>query len=39
MKEYLDILAIVMMTTLTIGVIILVVAGSYTIYKFIKGEY
>jgi hypothetical protein len=39
MKEYLDTLAVVMMTTLTIGVIVMVVAGSYMVYKFLKDEY
>lgn len=39
MKEYLDTVVAVMMTTLTIGVIVMVVAGSYMVYKFLKDEY
>jgi hypothetical protein len=39
MKEYLDTLAVVIMTATTIGVIVMVVAGSYMVYKFLKDEY
>lgn len=39
MKEYLDTLAVVIMTTVTIGLVIMVVAGSYMTYKFLKDEY
>ena len=33
MKEYADILALIMMTLITIGVIGLIVAGLITLYK------
>jgi hypothetical protein len=39
MKEYIEILTVVLMTVLTIGVVGLIAAGFYMIYKFIKEEY
>jgi hypothetical protein len=39
MREYLEILTVVMMTVLTVGVTGLVVAGGVMLYKIIKDEY
>jgi hypothetical protein len=39
MREYLEILTVVMMTVLTVGVIGLVAAGGFMLYKIIKDEY
>jgi len=39
MKEYADILTLVLLTAITIGVVGLIVAGGVMIYKFLKDEY
>ena len=39
MKEYTDILTLVLLTAITIGVVGLIVAGGVMIYKFLKDEY
>jgi preprotein translocase subunit Sss1 len=39
MEEYIDFVTAVMLTALAIGIIGLIVAGGYMIYKFIKDEY
>lgn len=39
MKEYLEILTVILMTVITVGVIGLVVAGGFMLYKLIKDEY
>jgi uncharacterized membrane protein len=38
MKEYLDFLVVILITTLTIGIVGVVAVGGYLIYKFIKDE-
>jgi uncharacterized membrane protein len=39
MKEYTEILTVVLMTALTIGIVGLIAAGFYMIYKTIKENY
>ncbi|CAB4125761.1 hypothetical protein UFOVP54_222 [uncultured Caudovirales phage] len=39
MEAYLDFLALTIMTAATLGVVLMVVAGGYMIYKFFKDEY
>jgi len=39
MKEYIDFVTAVMLTAVAIGVVIIIVAGGYMIYKYIKEEY
>ena len=39
MKEYTDILTLVLLTAITIGVVGLIVAGGVMIYKYLKDEY
>jgi hypothetical protein len=39
METYLEFLAVTLMTATTLGVVILIVAGGYMIYKYIKEEY
>jgi hypothetical protein len=39
MREYLEILTVIMMTVLTVGVTGLVAAGGFVLYKIIKDEY
>ena len=39
MKEYMDILGLILMTALTIGVVGLIVALGVLIYKIIKDKY
>ena len=39
METYLDFLAVTLMTATTLGVVIIIVAGGYMIYKYIKDEY
>jgi hypothetical protein len=39
MEAYLDFLAVTLMTATTLGVVIIIVAGGYMIFKYIKDEY
>jgi hypothetical protein len=39
METYLEFLAVTLMTSTTLGVVIIIVAGGYMIYKYIKEEY
>ena len=39
MKEYLEILTVILMTAITIGIVGLIAAGFYMIYKTIKENY
>ena len=39
METYLEFLAVTLMTATTLGVVIIIVAGGYIIYKYIKEEY
>jgi hypothetical protein len=39
MKEYTDILTLILMTVTTIGVVGGIIAGGVMIYKYIKDEY
>ena len=39
MEEYTDVLAAIIMTALTIGVVGIIIVGGYVIYKYIKDEY
>jgi len=39
MEEYIDFLTAALMTALVVGIVGLVVAGGYMLYKIIKDEY
>ncbi len=39
MKGYIEFLTVALMTALVVGIVGLVVAGGYMIYKYIKEEY
>ena len=39
MEEYIDFLTAALMTALVVGIVGLVVAGGYMLYKMIKDEY
>ena len=39
MEEYTDVLAAILMTALTIGVVGMIIVGGYIIYKYIKDKY